>query len=68
MGNERKGKTRLTFFVSDNLAIQLKENAYQERKTLTAYFQDIMLEKIKMERENELKKNMCGMQERIYLR
>jgi len=53
MGNERDGMTRITFFVPDNLAIQLKENSYLERKTLTHYLISVLLKEIKRERTRE---------------
>jgi len=54
MGNERQGMTRITFFVSDNLAIQIKEDAYLNRKSLTRYLQTILLEKIKNDRRKNI--------------
>ncbi len=65
MGKERHGRTRLALFISDNLAIQLKEYAYQNRETITSYVQNAILIKIKKEREkvfiNESNKKLSGL-------
>lgn len=53
MGKERSLRTRITFFVPDSLALQIKESAYNSRKTLTDYMIEAVVEKIKKEREYE---------------
>jgi len=50
MGNERKGYKRMTFFLQNNIALQVAENAYQERETLTEYITGAILKRIKDER------------------
>lgn len=54
MGNERKGYKRMTFFLQNNIALQVAENAYQERETLTEYITGAILKRIKDERLQKL--------------
>jgi len=72
MGKERKGQTRITFFVPDNLAIQLKECAYMSRQSVTGYLVQSIVERIKKERieeiENEREEDLSILQKRVFLR
>lgn len=54
MGNERKGYKRMTFFLQDNIALQVRENAYINNGTLTNYITESILRRIEDERTRQL--------------
>jgi len=71
MGNERRGCKRITFFLHDNTALQMREYAYAKRMSLTEYVTGAILRRIRDEREDEIslaKRNMLPLQKRVPVR
>jgi len=53
MGKERTAVQRISLFIPESLALQLKESAYMNRQTMTAYVTQAIVERIKRERQQQ---------------
>jgi len=55
MGNERLGYRRMTFFLHDNIALQMAEDAHKNHESLAEYMTNAIIKRIDDERTEKLK-------------
>jgi hypothetical protein len=51
---ERRGKKRVVCYIPINLAIQIKEYAWQKRQTVTDYVVEALLSQVKQDNKKEI--------------